>query len=719
MSYLALTALVAAGCNLALTLFILSRGFSGSLRRAYGVWGLGIVLWNVSAYFLRQVTNAEDALLWAHLLQLGVIALPATNLHVCFLTAGLEEPRKVAAAYLVTLGFAGSLLAGYFIVGVRLLPFGYYSIAGPGFHLFGIFYTITSCYTMYRLFKHQKLLAPLRRARVHRLMAATVLLALCGSHDLLPITGMIRYPWINVEFIPLGNLAAIFYGLMMGYSVLQYQLLDVTVTLGRVAAFLIRFGFLLVIGIVLQIVVALVAPETQFNLFYALTSIGVLMASTLLASLLFPKLLGAHVEIMERKLLGDRFDYQDQVRKFIAGMTWYSDLNTLLNDLHDVLTRTLRLSSYQIILRDEASHAFTLLRTQEKSAAEHLDLIAQLNARSPVFRYFEWGNAEYLALNPMIARSSSSLLERSAREQLAGFSAELCFRLASENDPFGLVLVGPKHQDEPFTSTDITLLVALVKNLSLMVNQIRLKNQILQAQELDLLGRMSRGMAHDLNNLLTPVWTLLHLSAETNLPPDEELLPVAMRNLKTMRAYIREALFFSENLRPDLQLGRYDLVIKQAADVARDSREKAIQIRVTVPDEVLVEMDEVLMQRLVANLITNAIDASPVGGRVEVILERLSRGAASEWVRVRIIDHGEGIPKENLDRIFTAYFTTKNRGDENRGFGLGLAICRKIANLHGGHLNISSQLRRGTTVQVDLPCRQPRPSLPPAAVAVS
>lgn len=718
MAYLALTALVAAACNLILTAFILSRGLSGAIRRAYGLWGTGIVLWNLSAFFLFRVADAEHALMWAKMLQLGVIALPATNMHVCFLTAGLEDRRKIFWAYVVTVGFIASLLAGYFISGVRPVSYGYYSIAGPGFYTFGAFYSIVTAYTMARLFLHQRLLPPLRRSRVRRLLAATVMLAICGTHDLLPVVGLLHYPGTDLVIAPIGNWAAIFYGLVIGYSALQFQLLDVTVALGRAASFLVRFGFLLIIGVILQIVVARFAPAGRVDTFTFVTSLAVLMMSTLIASLLFPRLLGGRLENMERRLLGDRFEYQDQVRKFIEGMTWYGDLHSMLNDLHELLTRTFRLTSYQIILRDETSHAFTTLRTPANDAQKQ---VPHLSNRSPVFRYFEWEHAEYLALNPMLRRSTSSALEKSAREQLEDFSAELCFRLATENDPFGLVLVGPKLHGEPFTSTDITLLVALVKNLSLMVNQIRLKNQILQAQELDLLGRMSRGMAHDLNNLLTPVWTLLHLSAENgNGQLDEELLPVALRNLKTMRAYIKEALFFSENLRPDLQLGRLDLVVRQAADVARDSRKREMVVTAHTPGEVLVEMDEVLMQRLVANLITNAIDASPAGSRVDVHLERLSRTEPGrDWLRIRIVDQGEGIPKENLNRIFTAYFTTKNHGDENRGFGLGLAICRKIVNLHGGNLNISSQLRHGTTVQVDLPSRQPRPAATPAAEPVS
>ena len=272
------------------------------------------------------------------------------------------------------------------------------------------------------------------------------------------------------------------------------------------------------------------------------------------------------------------------------------------------------------------------------------------------------------------------------------------------------MLLGEKTSEDPYTATDISLTAKLVKNLSLMINQIRLKNQIQQAQELELLGRMSRGMAHDLNNLLTPIWTLLQLVTEGVSHEDisDELLPVALRNLKAMRAYIRESLFFSENLRPDFQLGRLDMQISQAVDITAARRAaKEINVVTDTPGEVLVEMDEVLMQRLIANIIANASDASPPRSTIRVELVRLLKTEVHrDWLRVRVIDSGEGIKQENLNRIFTPYFTTKDRGDQDRGFGLGLAICRKIVNLHGGNLNIFSQLGKGTTVQIDLPSRQ-------------
>jgi signal transduction histidine kinase len=398
------------------------------------------------------------------------------------------------------------------------------------------------------------------------------------------------------------------------------------------------------------------------------------------------------------------------VRNFISVMPWYADLDSLMRDLHEIFARSLRIESYQIILRDEMKRTFGLFRAFPEEPASPLP---ELLPNCPLLRFFDWGKGEYIALQKHQLRVVTNSVEREAGKQLEDFGAQFCFPLTSQNEPFGILLLGKKTSDEPFTATDINLLVALVKNLSLVVNQIQLKTQILQSQELDLLGRMSRGMAHDLNNLLTPVLTLLQIAFETKEHFDEELLPVALRNIKSMQAYIREALFFSENLRLDLKLGRLDLVVQRSAELARAGRRKEVEVISVTPGEVLVQMDEVLMQRLIANLISNAIDASRPKSQIHVHLERVGQLDAVEWVRVRVVDQGEGIPKENLTRILKPYFTTKNRGDENRGFGLGLAISRKIVNLHGGNLSIASVLKKGTTVHFDLPIRQPANTSPP------
>jgi signal transduction histidine kinase len=177
-----------------------------------------------------------------------------------------------------------------------------------------------------------------------------------------------------------------------------------------------------------------------------------------------------------------------------------------------------------------------------------------------------------------------------------------------------------------------------------------------------------------------------------------------------LREYIREALFFSENARADFKLGRLDMVLAEAVDIlANRCEQKGIRMILQAPAEALVEMDKSLIKRTVTNVLGNAIDASGAGTEIRVELIALEKTEPErDWFRIRIIDQGEGIHPDNMQRVFTPYFTTKNRGDEQRGFGLGLSICRKVVQIHGGSLKITSQPKKGTTVFIDLPDHQLR-----------
>src|SRR6202012_1982970 len=104
-----------------------------------------------------------------------------------------------------------------------------------------------------------------------------------------------------------------------------------------------------------------------------------------------------------------------------------------------------------------------------------------------------------------------SKLQREAREPLKQFEPEFCFPFFAAEDFVGMLLLGPKGNGDPFSPYDLHLLTELSTSLGLALNHVRLRHQLQVAHEQDLLGRMSRGLAHDLNNLLTPVQTLLQL----------------------------------------------------------------------------------------------------------------------------------------------------------------------------------------------------------------
>ena len=172
-----------------------------------------------------------------------------------------------------------------------------------------------------------------------------------------------------------------------------------------------------------------------------------------------------------------------------------------------------------------------------------------------------------------------------------------------------------------------------------------------------------------------------------------------------MNKHVKEALFFSENHTLQIQKNPLDQLIHRVIDLAETKLKRHfVEVILKGVEPLDVEMDHVLIQRLLGNILSNAIDASSDGAKIMIELRRVGDPERKkEWARIRISDEGTGISPENMTRITAGYFTTKDAGDENRGFGLGLAICRKIVHLHGGNLNISSEEKKGTNVQVDLP----------------
>jgi signal transduction histidine kinase len=715
--------LLGAIVNLALSLFVLGSDRRSRLNQVFFAWALSITIWNFGTFALfRTAPGAlSDAYNWAKFMQYGVIFIPVTMLHLCLLLVGIKPGRWLVGLYVFHGALALLNLLDLFIRGTRHLGYAHYSIAGPGFWIYTVAFTQAFA-SIILLWKKRRELAPRQRHRFNGILIAQTLLVSLGSNDILPILSVDTYPFTNQPIFPYGSLAAVAYGVMVAYSVFQHQLLDVHLALGRSAAYVVRFMFLVLIGVVLELCVVAFAPVGAFPPFAMISSICVLVVSALFASFLFPKLLGGAAEELERKLLGDHFEYQDQVRAFTERSRWQTELPSVLGELHSLLVNTLRVRAYWVVLLDETNRAYTLTRAHPSQPQRQLN---ELRSDSPVFRHFLEARAPFLSLNSNDTRHDQSQSGVSARDQLREFIGDIVFPLIVEKQPLGLLILGEKTTGEPFTRTDTQLLVSLTENLALVINQISLKNQILIGEELDLLGRMSRGMAHDLNNLTTPVWTILQLLAE-GMPAETlrtELAPVAIRNIQMMRSYIKEALFFSENLRPDFQLGRLDMLIETVTEDARRAKRKGKEIRykVTTGGESLVEMDQVLIQRLLTNIISNGVDASVEGGEISVELIRLVKtDAARDWLRVRVTDHGAGIPSENLGRIFQPYFTTKKTGDENRGFGLGLVICRKIATLHGGNLTVQSDPGRGTIVNLDLPNRQkPAKPAPPNLTLVA
>ncbi len=237
------------------------------------------------------------------------------------------------------------------------------------------------------------------------------------------------------------------------------------------------------------------------------------------------------------------------------------------------------------------------------------------------------------------------------------------------------------------------------------------ERKLQQAQRLESVGRLSSGVAHDFNNLLGVIlgWSALLLDelAEDEHPWREALEQMAGA-AERGASLTRQLLAFARSSPAHPQaVDVYDRVESLARMLDRvvgdDVKLVLADRRGGVPPALI---DPVLLEQVVVNLVVNARDAMPNGGRVDIDVgqSRLTSGAADlapgEYVVLSVEDTGIGIPIDVLERIFEPFFTTKDPG---KGTGLGLSTCLGIAQQSGGTLRASSRADHGTKFELYVP----------------
>ena len=707
MNFVANAAITAAIINAVLAGFVLYTNPRSALNRVYAMWGGSVSIWNFAAFF-KSFSSVQEhqATILVGIIQGAVIFLPLTLAHLCQLIVHGRTPRWIYAFYALHIGLLASLIfTPYYMKGVQpVAGLGWWSVAGPLFKVYLASYIFLTLPLLIRLPVHAFRARPIRRAQLLVLWFSILTLWLCGTNDMLPIVGRTTYPGTSIGFVPLGNFGAIFYGLAVAYSVLHHQLLDIYYAFSRATSLALRVAFVVGISLLLLLVAAAALPGTfdAYEMRMALAAFGI---STLIATFLFPKLLGGSIERIERALVGDRFELPDKVRSFIEQMKWQHELPVVLDELAKFLAGTFRLRGFSVVLLGETRRDFSVVRSLPPRAPLSLP---NLQNDGSIFTDTSESGGRFIVLQDIPSDGQVDPQAR-IRAEIQGLEGRVVFPFRVNEQPLGFLLVGDKQNGARITLEEARMLGEIAENISLVVNQISLKTQIIRAQELELIGRMSQGMAHDLNNLTTPISTLLQLLEEGSSVEAlrEYLVPVAKRNMQKMRSYIRESLFFTENLRLDVNSVRLDLLVGNVVADAEISKRKGRDIRYETDlcGEVTASVDGVLIQRLLSNLIANAIDASDDGTTIRVVLSRPKLEREREWVRIQVIDQGIGISPDVQSRIFEPYFSTKKTGDDERGVGLGLAICRKIAALHGGTLTLASESGKGTTFSLDLPRR--------------
>ncbi|HRQ37722.1 MAG TPA: PAS domain S-box protein [Chloroflexota bacterium] len=244
--------------------------------------------------------------------------------------------------------------------------------------------------------------------------------------------------------------------------------------------------------------------------------------------------------------------------------------------------------------------------------------------------------------------------------------------------------------------------------------------QMQQQERMAAVGQLAAGIAHDFNNILAVIMLYADMVLRSNQLPPRATMAIKTIIQQSSRAaeLIQQVLDFSRRTVLEKQLVDLRPLLQNLADMWQRTLPSSIQLQLDAgQDDVTVHADPTRIQQIFMNLVVNARDAMPDGGQLSLSLQRILAHQhptpgldpqIEEWVKVTVTDTGCGIPPDVIPRLFEPFFTTKEPG---KGTGLGLAQVYGIVKQHDGHIELTSEVNKGTTFTLFFPALAQPPLL--------
>jgi signal transduction histidine kinase len=238
----------------------------------------------------------------------------------------------------------------------------------------------------------------------------------------------------------------------------------------------------------------------------------------------------------------------------------------------------------------------------------------------------------------------------------------------------------------------------IIEEIGRVIDQLEQRErEVIRAEQLAAVGQVAAGVAHELRNPLTSIKMLVQVGREgehpPGLPPEE--LAVVEQQVRRMEQTIQTFLDFARPPRTEQRPADINEVIRRALTLVegRARRQRVVLAADLAAEAIPLRIDPEQVQQVVVNLLLNALDALPRGGNVRVEVE-----SADDVVAVRVRDSGAGIAPRIRPRLFEPFVSSKENG-----LGLGLSICKRLVEAHGGNISGSNHEQGGAVFTFTLP----------------
>jgi putative PEP-CTERM system histidine kinase len=400
-------------------------------------------------------------------------------------------------------------------------------------------------------------------------------------------------------------------------------------------------------------------------------------------------------KFVDSSIYSGKYDFRKEWERFSENISSLLDQGELLRMIKDVISSNLNAENYSLFLIDEKGKNFSPAFSSSEFPSE-FSFDAQESWLEWVFLNGQPVKTEILFKQVL---SESSLGQKLISEEL---KASLVVPLIAKRNLMGILFLGAKKDKKFYTEEDFVFLNAMAHQSATAILNARMSEALIKSKELESFHRLSTFVIHDLKNAVSMLSLLLQ-NAQGRLDNPEfqkSALFTISDSVQSMQKLIQKLSSFSVEV--ELNLCQCDLnaLFKKLIEKLKLENFKQIQLETDFGEIPLVVCDQTQIEKVMQNLIVNAIEALPQGGKINIATssENLSSGSI---VKLKVSDTGMGMSAEFIrTKLFQPFQTTKRKG-----LGIGLFHCKEIVESHQGRIKVESQENVGTTFMVELPVK--------------
>jgi signal transduction histidine kinase len=687
--------IITAFCNLSLAVFVYLKDRKNIVNINYFLSNFSIALW---AFGFAMAITAPDktmGLFWIRFLNVGAILVPLFFLHFVFSLLKIYRQKKalVISTYIISFLF---LILNYTPLYTQdvapIMIFKSWAVPGPLYPLFIIMFFSYIVYASYTLFKGLQLASPAEKNQLRYVAAASIIGFVGGSTTF--------FPAFNINLYPFGTLFVSLNALIISYAIIKHRLMDIEFVI-RKGVIYAYTSFLLLIPTFLF---TLGAQQYTFQKINIAFSCFVLVCM-ILAAYLFPKVRLQAESTVEQYLFKEKYDYKKTISDLNQAMVSILDINELCKKIISTTTEAMNVHKASIFIFNEEKESFLLSYAR---GLDDKDITKSFRRDDQFVKLLE--RRREIMIREELERFQHNPDMQIIYQTMTSMVAETCIPLIAKQKLIGFINLGIKGNKKMYTHEDLELLTTLansatiaIENAQLYENLKNTKKVMLRADRLASLGTLAAGLAHEIRNPLVAIKTFTQLLPERF--DDEEFrnyfTSVAAGEIDRISTLITELLEFSRPSGPFFQQENLNGILdKMITLIKTEAKQKELEIETTLADDLpTVTVDKEQIKQVFINILLNAIQATPEKGTISIVTRKIAKtNGTPGFVQVEISDTGVGIPEEELDKIFTPFFTTRAKGS-----GLGLAITHQIIQEHEGTIDVRSAVHKGTTFSINLP----------------